>query len=283
MSNISLLLKNKNKIDAVAIGCFDGLHLGHKKLIQELGKNGALIVIRSREATLLPNDELEKTANIPCFFYEFNKIKNLLPDDFIRLLHNDFINLKKIVVGYDFRFGLNKIAGVKELKKLFLGEVCVVDEFCINGIGVHSCKIKNLIKSGDIKLANTFLGREYKIKGLPTKGQGLGSKQLVPTINLITKNYEIPGDGVYATYTSINNKRYKSVSFTGCRFSTDGNFAIETHIIDHDFLNNFNSNDEVEIYFIEKIRNNFKFKNLHNLKIQINQDIQNAKAILDER
>ena len=123
-----------------------------------------------------------------------------------------------------------------------------------------------------------MLGKNYKIKGQHIKGQGLGSSDFVPTINLKVSEFILPNEGVYATKTIINDKKYDSVSFLGHRITTDNSFAVETHILD---INIQEVSKNIEIIFIDKIRDNEKFDNFNDLKKQIFIDIDNTKSILD--
>ncbi len=267
----------KNSITDIAIGGFDGIHRGHKKIIQQLGEHGGLVIIDRGEANLTPNKLQSKYANYPCFFYDFFAIKDLSGKEFLNLLQNDFKHLKKIVVGYDFTFGKLKSHNANDLQIMFSKEVQIIDEYQYKGISVHSSMIRQKIKTGLISEANVYLGREYGVIGAIIKGQGLGKKKLYATLNLEVENFLIPKNGVYATRTIINNTIYDSISFVGIRHSTDENFAIETHIIDKSTIINCH---EVELIFVQYLRENEKFNSLESLKKQISHDIIKAKNIL---
>jgi len=246
------------------IGGFDGMHLGHQALI----KKADMIVVIEKGSNLTPGDDRCEYTTLPCKFYNLKDIKNLTPLEFIKILKN--LKISKIVVGKDFRFGKNRSGDLCLLKKHF--EVESIDEVKIDGIGVHSRIIREFIKSGKIKKANKFLGHTYKIKGKQIKGQGLGGKELVPTINIIPiKNYLIPKAGVYITLT--NGK--PSLTFIGTR-STDNNFSIETHILSSEFQ--VPSSKLIQVKFLEFLRENRKFENLNDLKDQITKDIICAES-----
>lgn len=266
----------KNSIKSIAIGGFDGMHLGHRQLFNKLCKNGALVVIQTDYANLTPKTYRSEHIDSPIYFYPLENIRSLSGEEFISLIYEEFPNLEKIVVGYDFKFGFKASSDTNDLKKLFKGEVLVVEEFKLDGISVHSRVIRDLLRKGDIKKANQLLGHEYKLSGIHINGQGLGSKQFVPTINIDVKEFLIPKEGIYATKTIINNTTYNSVTFTGHRVTTDGKFAVETHIIDENFEHNENLK-KVEIIFLEKIRDNKKFEVYEELKEQILKDIEEVK------
>jgi len=267
----------KNNIDTIAIGSFDGIHLGHAQLIDRLGDNGALFVIDKDHANLTPGLKRAEYSHHPCMYYHFLKVKDLSGAEFIELLKKEFKNLKKIVVGYDFQFGRYRSHKASDLKNLFDGKVEIVEEFFYDGVSVHSSVIRELLTGKDVSRANMFLGREYSVYGSVIKGQGLGRAELYATINLCVKDYLLPSDGVYASRTRVGCKVYNSVSFIGTRVSTDGSFSIETHIIDR----YIEVDDEVEIFFVDFIRENRKFDDLKDLKSQITNDINSAKNLLD--
>jgi riboflavin kinase/FMN adenylyltransferase len=231
----STILK-KESVDTLAIGSFDGIHVGHRQLLNHLGENGALFVVDKDQANLTPGIKRSEYAGYPCMFFHFLKIKHLSGEEFVALLKKEFINLKKIVVGYDFFFGQHRSCNAYDLKRLFDGEVIIVEEFSYQGVSVHSSLIREYLKEGRLEEANRFLGREYAITGDVISGQGLGKKELVPTLNLKVLEYLIPREGVYATRTRIGQKVYHSVSFVGVRKSTDHQFSVETHILDEIFL-----------------------------------------------
>lgn len=266
----------KDKIDTIAIGSFDGIHLGHMQLINRLGANGALFVIDKDQANLTPGITRSEFSKCPCMFYHFLKVKDLSGEEFINLLKKEFINLKKIVVGYDFQFGRKRSCNAKDLIELYDGEVEIVEEFMYDGISVHSSTIREYLRNKEVDKANRFFGREYSISGKIIKGQGLGKEELYPTLNVKVKDYLLPSDGVYASRSLIENKIYNSVSFIGTRVSTDGNFSIETHILDE----SIDEPEKIEIFFVQYLRENRKFSNLSLLKAQIQNDIKSAKEAL---
>ena len=274
----SIILK-KDKIDTVAIGGFDGIHIAHQTLIKKTGKNGAVVIIDKDYANITPDIYRCIYVDKPCIFIDLFKIRNLNGKEFIELLKNEFPNLKKIIVGYDFRFGKNRANYAKDLKNLFDGEVEIIKEIKIDGISVHSKTIRELIKKGDLKTANKLLGRDYSIFGKVIKGLGIGRKKLYPTINLSNSSFLLPKEGVYATFSKINENLYPSVTFIGKRETIDNSFSIETHILKE----NFNEKDfkTVEIIFKEYLRENRKFESLEDLKRQISKDIKKTKEILN--
>ena len=274
MKKSSSILVNKNTITSIAIGGFDGMHSAHQELFKNLDENGAILSIESGYANLTPKRYRQEYSIYPIYYYVLENIKHLEGDEFIKLLKEEFPNLKKIVVGFDFCFGKNRKYCIEKLKDLFNGEVLVIDEIKIDEIPVHSRIIRQYLKDGNIKMANKLLGKEYKIYGHQIKGQGLGTKSFVPTINLKVDEFLLPQEGVYITKTILDNKEYKSITFLGHRITTDGSYAVETHILDENITND---NYTTQVKFYEKIRDNKKFDSFEDLKKQIFDDIELAK------
>ena len=132
-------------IEALAIGRFDGLHLGHFELFNRLGANGAILLIDTKKSNLTPPELLSRYTHLQFFSYELDVIKELSAEEFVTKLKVDFPQLKRVVVGEDFRFAIDRSAGTDELKSLFDGETMVVLELKIDGIGVHSKFIRSLL------------------------------------------------------------------------------------------------------------------------------------------
>ncbi|KAB7888537.1 bifunctional riboflavin kinase/FAD synthetase [Poseidonibacter ostreae] len=271
--NFSTLV-NKNTITSLAIGGFDGMHAAHQELFKQLDSNGAILSIESGYATLTPKKYRQEYSKHPIYYYVLDEIKHLAGNKFIELLKKEYPKLKKIVVGFDFCFGKNRGYCIQELKDIFEGNVIVIEEYKIDNIPVHSRTIREYISNGDLKTANKLLNKEYKIYGTQIKGQGLGAKNFVPTINLNVEDFLLPQAGVYISKTILNDIEYNSITFLGHRVTTDGSYAIETHIFDENIIND---DYEIQIKFYEKLRDNKKFDSFEELKEQILFDIKEAK------
>ena len=274
MKKSSSILVNKNTITSIAIGGFDGMHSAHQELFKNLDEHGAIVSIESGYANLTPKSFRQEYSIYPIYYYILENIKHLEGDEFIKLIKEEFPNLKKIVVGFDFCFGKNRRYCTQKLKELFNGDVLVIDEIKIDDIPVHTRIIREYLKDGDIKTANKLLGKEYKIYGQQIKGQGLGAKSFVPTINLKVDEFLLPNEGVYITKTILDEQEFNSITFLGHRFTTDGSYAVETHILDRDIED---KDYTTQIKFCEKLRDNKKFDSFEELKNQILDDIKSAK------
>lgn len=268
-------LKNST---AIAIGGFDGMHIGHQHLFSALGENGTIVVIETGYANLTPKKERENFSHYPIMYLELDDIRHLSGEEFVGFLKESFPKLQKIVVGYDFHFGKNRKYSFDDLKIIFDGDVQIINEVTLHGDSVHSHKIRAKLQIGDIKGANDFLGHNYTIRGNLVSGQGIGKKELVATINIEAEGFLTPKEGVYATLTRIDSEEHyhPSVSFVGHRETTDGNFAIESHILDGEIL----CKEKASISFVSFIRDNKKFDSLDELKKAIKKDITVASKEL---
>jgi len=264
----------KNNIKSITIGSFDGIHLGHSALIDQVE---AVVVIERNGGYLTPGYKRSWFIQKPCFFYYFEHIYALSAKEFVVKLSKDFPKLQTIVVGYDFGFGYKKEGNTRVLKELFRGEVIVVEEVKEQGVSVHSRIIRDYIKRAEMQKVKELLSRPYLIMGKVVSGQGLGAKALVPTLNLNIYDYQLPKNGVYATYTKIGDDWLPSISFIGIRVTTDGVFAVESHILEGDIGE---VKGRVELMFVKFIRENKKFDSLTALRTQIFLDIAKAEEIL---
>ena len=263
-----------NTTTAIAIGGFDGMHLGHQALFQHLGTEGTIVVIETGYANLTPQKERKNFTNHSLLFVDLEEIRHFNGADFLHFLEEKFPKLEKIVVGYDFHFGKDRCYSSADLKEMFRGEVVVVDEVKHKNDSIHSHKIRAKLQLGDIEGANNFLGHNYTIRGKYVRGQGLGAKELVATVNIQTEGFLLPKEGVYATLTRVDDEEHlhPSVSFIGHRASTDGSFAVETHILDTEIV----CEASASISFVSFIRDNQKFATLPALKEAIQKDIKIA-------
>jgi len=266
------------RVDAVAIGGFDGMHEGHQHLFEALGARGAIVVIETGYANLTPGREREHFTTHPIVYVPLDEVRMLDDKGFVAYLMQAFPALARIVVGYDFRFGRDRKFSHADLAAAFGGDVQVIDEVRIGGDSVHSHKIRAKLIIGDIRGANRFLGHNYTLRGRVVRGQGLGAKALVPTVNMLTDGYLLPKEGVYATLARLDGEAHyhPAVTFIGHRVTTDGSFAVETHILDGEVA----CTQAIDVGFVARLRGNEKFASLEALKVQIGTDIAEAKKVL---
>ncbi|MBX7489938.1 bifunctional riboflavin kinase/FAD synthetase [Helicobacter turcicus] len=271
-----------NSITSIAVGKFDGLHLGHQELLKKLDAHGAILCIEQDNGVLLPKKYRSFYVKYPMFYLQLEIVRDKNDKEFVGFLQSVLPNLKYIVVGYDFRFGKNRFYYPFDLSRYFKGEVIVVNEVFYKKLSVHSGLIKELLLNGNVKQASKLLGRLYGVRGGIIKGQGLGKRKLYATINIQNDGFLLPQEGVYAGFIqlgaqSAESKKYPAVIFVGNRLSTDKSFSIEGHLLGVEVEV---KEREAEFYFARKIRNNRKFENLESLKEQICYDINEAYRIL---
>ena len=280
----------------LTIGTFDGVHLGHKKIIKKLVESANSKKLRSCILTFFPHprnflsksDELKLINTIQekkeilnelgvneLIIQEFNNdFSNLSADEFIGHLIKYF-KIKEIIVGFNHKFGKDREAGIYELKtygKKYGFDVTEIGAFDINQINISSTKIRNAIDEGKIGLCNQYLGYNFSLSGTIVKGKSRGKEIGYPTANIdIDEKYKIiPKNGVYFVSCKIQSIQKFGMMNIGYN-PTFGNKdrTIEVNIFEFDE----NIYDEkIKIEFIKFIRNEIKFQNIDELKKQIGID-----------
>lgn len=291
----------------VTIGTFDGVHIGHRKIITDMVAKGEKENLLSILLTFFPHPRmvLQKDFNIKMIdtINEKKKIFKKLgvevliiqpfTTDFSRMSAIKFtrdilvnsLKVSKLMIGYDHRFGRNREATVKTLKSFGLDYNFKVDEIPaqdIESISVSSTKVRKAIRSGDFKLVNKFLSRPFNLSGKIIKGDELGRKIGYPTANLkIFEKYKLkPQNGVYLTRTKLKKQTYFGMMNIGIRPTISAkNNQIETHLFD------FNGNlygHEMTLEILEKIREEKKFKSIEKLKIQLDVDKKHCQKLIPQ-
>lgn len=274
----------KQSIEILAVGCFDAFHLGHRELLKHLNPtNSALLIIdKFQKDRLVPKEKMSELCEFDLIFVDFKDIQNLSASEFLARLQAEFTHLKTLVVGEDFRFGKGRSGTAGDIEKLSSLKAIIVQDFEFKGVSVHSKIIKDLLLRGECELASKLLGRDYAVCGTLVRGQGIGAKELVATLNLDTKNYFLPKNGVWASLCEIRGQVFESVSFIGLR-STDGKFSVESHILDENFAAlGVKTGEKITLIFKKFLRENRHFDDLNSLKVQIQKDCENARKSLKE-
>ena len=286
----------------IILGSFDGIHVGHRALIE-----GAKVLADEIKAKLKVDDvkimvctfnnhplsvinkeicpkllmgnkekaELFEELGVDILnFMEFDrKFMEISPFEFIKNIKEHY-NAHGIVVGFNYRFGYKNLGDVDLLQQntLNLGyELKIVEPVTVNGEVASSSVIRHSIQEGNIERANKLLKRPYMLKGKVIEGKHIGRTIDFPTINLnYNKKYLVPKGGVYGTIVEYKKSFYKGITNIGFNPTVDGKkLSIETHIL------NFNENiykKDIKIYFLEKIRDEKKFSTLSELKEQLVKD-----------
>ena len=304
------IYNNINSVDkkfvnsVLAIGNFDGVHLGHQELLKK-----AYIFSRKLKKKFgiftfdpLPKDFFNKTDNrilnvndkidiIKKFRADFF-IKQNFNRNFSKITHDSFANkilLKKlavnsIFVGKDFRFGFKRKGNIFFLKKLSKKnnfKIFIINFKKFNKYKISSSKIRSLIQSGKVKLVNKIMGRPWSITGRVIKGKKFGRRIGFPTANIKIVNQIKPMFGVYSVKIIFNKKTYKGIANFGVRptFGTSSP-VLEVNV----FEKNFNFyNKDIKVLFVDFIRKEKKFKDSTMLVSQIKKDIKVAKISLNKK
>jgi len=289
---------------SATIGNFDGVHMGHKKIISSIketaerkGLSTCVITFHPHPQKVLKNIDvpllvpirerlklLEKEGVDYTACYTFTEeISRISARDFIKNILVGKLNVRHLIVGPDFSFG-NKREGNAELleemgKKLHF-ETGVLEPYVIDGEVVSSSAIREMLQRGDIRKAARFLGYDFYIDGLVTEGEKRGRKIGFPTINLDTDWDILPKVGVYATRAYVDDDRFDSITNIGFRPTFGENkLLIETHLFDFNFDI---YGKRVRVEFVERIRNEERFESVDALVAQIKKDVEQVKGVLSD-
>lgn len=287
---ISIFIKDKNFISlpepiCAAIGNFDGVHLGHQKLIEESKKHG----YKSAVLTFYPHPSvfLKHMVNYPLItpletkteiisrmgvdyliVVEFNlDVASMTKEEFIEALHK--MNIKACVCGYDFTFARKAEGTIRDLEKEF--EFYEVKKYVYDDVRVSSTLIRELISQGDIKEANRLLGRNYTIRGKIKYGNQTGRTIGFPTANVDYRNHFLPKTGVYFVNVILDGVTYLGMANLGhnptVNFSDNIRLEVNVFNLDEDIYD-----QTMDVIFIERIRDEHRFDNLDELKKQLFKD-----------
>lgn len=290
-----------DKQTVVTIGTFDGVHIGHQKIIKHLINTGKIEGLQSVILTFFPHPRmvLQKDSNIKLintinerhdilddlgidylvikkFTHEFSRLS---AEDFVKEILVEKLNVKKVIIGYDHRFGRNRNADINDLKtygKTFGFEVEEISAQDINDVAVSSTKIRTAIIDGDIEKANAYLGYKFMLTGKVTKGKGLGKQLGFPTANIeIEEDYKIiPKQGSYIVNSMINETLVYGMMNIGMNPTVNGSKeTIEIHFFDFD---EDIYEDIIKIDLLHRIRDEEKFESVEALKLQLAKDKNTA-------
>src|SRR3989338_3932316 len=296
-------LKDKIKIPVLALGNFDGVHIGHKEIFRRVVERAGEIEGNSIVYTFEPHPlRIIAPARTPLLLTTFRKKMELIagsgiditvcadftkrfadqhPRDFARETLVGKKGVKEVFVGYDYKFGRGREGTIDYLKKMgeeFGFKVTVIDAITVDGQVVSSTLVRDKIEDGDMEKANRLLGRWYSIEGKVVDGFKKGVMIGFPTANIDTSYDLLPHTGVYAARTIIDGEIYDGIANVGFNptFHRD-RLSVEIHIFD------FSSDiygREIEIIFIKRLREEIEFGSAEKLKAQIKKDIEVTREIL---
>ncbi len=282
-----------------AIGNFDGIHLGHKKILRFLAREAKRHNLSSLVLTFSPHPEkyfrkkafrmiqtldqrlkeIEKNNIGMTLVLPFSEeIANLSSRDFIQKIMIDTLHVEEIIVGNNFRFGKNRTGNVRILQKL--SSLCGFKFFSIpsekrHGRIVSSSLIRSLLQKGAIEEANTLLGHPYVIQGTVIKGHSRGKSLGFPTANISTDNEIVP-HGIFLSYVHSQGQKRQSLTNIGTSPTFgESETQIESYIID--FSEDLYGQTQ-EIHLLKKLRDEIKFSSSEQLVVQIKKDLAAAKT-----
>jgi len=284
----------------VTVGNFDGVHLGHQRVlgtVHELArqahcKSAVLTffphparVLRPKEAPPLLMtldqrvDAIRQLGIDTAFILRFDmQLAAVSAEDFVRRYLVEMLRARTVLVGGNFRFGHRQAGDVKLLVQL--GErwgfdVKTLPPVIKDGIVVSSTAIRGALRDGRVEDARNLLGRPYALAGEIRTGSGQGRKLIVPTLNLATEQEMLPKNGVYATEVTVQEKTYRAATNVGFRPTFDGgHITIESHLFD--FSENLTSG-KMEVHFWARLRDEQKFPGPDALRRQVLRDIEEAR------
>ncbi len=289
----------------VTIGTFDGVHIGHQKIIKKLTKKASEKNLNSVVLTFFPHPRmvLQQNSDIKLlntiaerknilsdlgldyiYVKEFTKVfSELSARDFVKSVLVDTLHAHHVIIGYDHKFGKNRSANIDDLIKFgaeFGFEVEEISAQDVKDVAVSSTKIRSALMAGDVKTANAFLGYAYYINGTVVKGKGFGKKMEFPTANIrVDESYKlIPQNGVYAVSSIYKGNTIYGMMNIGMNPTFDGDKkTIEVHFFDFDD----NLYDQrLKVSFLDRLRNEHKFESVEALIAQLTQDQIKAKQII---
>jgi riboflavin kinase / FMN adenylyltransferase len=284
-----------------AIGNFDGVHLGHREILSaavvEAHSSGARALaitfdphpeqfLRPKSAPQLitPTPErirlLTQTGIDAVLVLPFNaELARLSPRDFTCGILVDKLHIRALHEGQNFRFGHRAAGGVKELAEFgaeFGFALHVHSAVRVHGLEVSSSAIRALIAKGDIRRARWMLGRCFSVRSTPARGRGIGTRLLVPTVNLAPYDDLLPGFGVYVTHLKIADRAFQAVTNVGNRPTFgEASFAIESHILNFEPVD-LDESTPLELEFLYRLRGEMTWPSPEALKEQIFKDVARA-------
>jgi riboflavin kinase/FMN adenylyltransferase len=286
----------------ISVGNYDGVHRAHQAVLKDIAARARQQHAKSVAVTfdphpvrilrpdsglklLTPTAEklrlLKNTGIDAVLLLPFGRDLSLLsPREFAEEILKKKLNACEVHEGYNFHFG-HKAAGnvntLAEFGREMGFAVKIFDRMMIRGESVSSSQVRKLLTSGRVSRARHLLGRPFAILSTPGRGRGYGSKYTVPTINLSRYDELVPEDGVYITRTRVAEECFDSVTNIGNRptFGADS-FAIETHLLNFHPIE-LKPETEVEIFFLQRVRDEIKFPSVEALREQISKDVRKAR------
>jgi riboflavin kinase / FMN adenylyltransferase len=285
-----------------AVGNFDGVHLGHRRILSGVIDEARRLSVRAVAITFDPHPEqvlhparapqlltplaerlrlMARTGLDGVLVLPFDAALAALPArEFVRRILVDALAVRSVHEGHNFRFGHRAAAGVSELAAMgaeFAFTVCVHEAVRVRGMEVSSSAVRALVAAGDVRRARWMLGRPFAVLSTPARGRGIGSRLVVPTINLASYDGLLPALGVYVTRLRLNGRAFQAVTNVGNRPTFgEASFAVESHILDFEPVE-MNEETPIELEFLMRLRGEREWPSPEALKAQILKDVARAK------
>jgi riboflavin kinase/FMN adenylyltransferase len=286
----------------VTIGNFDGVHLGHREILSAVVAEARSLGVRSVAVTfdphpqqflhpaksprlLTPMDErvrlLATTGIDAVLVLHFDAaLAALLSHEFVRTILVEALGVVALHEGGNFRFGHRARAGVAQLQKYgveFGFAVHVHAPVSVRGLEVSSSALRDLVAAGDMRRARWMLGRPFTVRSRPARGRGIGTRLLVPTVNLAAYDGLLPAFGVYITRLTVGSRRFQAVTNVGNRPTFGAaSFAVESHILDFEPVD-LDEQTPLELEFLLRLRPETEWPSPEALKAQIFKDVAKAQ------
>jgi riboflavin kinase/FMN adenylyltransferase len=287
----------------VTLGNFDGIHLGHQKILERVKTEASRVGGESVVITFEPHPLkvlspkfcppfltpfrrkillIEQSGMDVLLCIEFTKtFSEMSPPDFVKNILVEKVGAQKVIVGFNYHFGKNKKGNpqiLKQIGSLFNLQVEIIDSLIIEGTTVSSSKIRELIKNGQVEKASKLLGRHYSILGKVIEGAKRGHLLGFPTANLEISEELTPLPGVYAVEVLWKRQSFKGVANVGWNptFQTEGEGKISSEVYILDFNEDIYG-EEIQIGFVRRIRDEARFDSIAQLITQIQKDIEWAQ------
>ena len=287
----------------VTIGTFDGVHLGHQQILKQLIDTSRKSKLKSVLLTFFPHPRmvlqpdismrliqtiqerekaLQKTGLDYLVIHPFStEFSRLSADDYVKQILVEQLNVRKVVVGYDHRFGRNRTASLEDMyhyADIHEFEVIEINAEKIESTAVSSTKIRKAIDEGNIELANTYLGHSFTIEGMVIDGDKRGRELSYPTANIDLQNQHkiVPKQGVYLVKSKLKGRVVYGMMNIGTKPTFDTTMpSIEVHFLD---WNGDLYGQAVQVELLKWVREERKFKTIKELQTQIRTDEQNCRS-----
>jgi riboflavin kinase / FMN adenylyltransferase len=295
-------LKPRHRGTVASIGNFDGVHLGHRKILNAVIEEARKLNARAVAITFDPHpDQFLRPEQTPRLLTPMHErlrllaaagidavvvlpfdaeLANLSAHDFVSRILVQSLGVRGLHEGQNFRFGHGARAGIAELKAMgaeFGFDLTVHEAVHVHGLEVSSSAIRALVAAGGMRRSRWMLGRPFSVLSTQARGRGIGTRLLVPTVNLAQYDGLLPAFGVYVTRLIVGGRVFQAVTNVGNRPTFgEASFAVESHILDFEAIE-MDETTPIELQFLLRLRGEIKWPSPEALKAQIFKDVARAQ------